>query len=123
MTRRPGSGCSPTGDDLPDGWWYGRLDGAVTSETTFDLACYYTGAAAEEEAAARGDEVNNDFYVVNDNPAVRTVRVEQTPRHRASKPAVSGTAACSLSDVNGDWAVWLRVQDGEIDRIVEQYAP
>ena len=119
-----GSGCTPGGDELPDGWWYGTLEGAVSSEASFDLACYYTGAAAEEEAAARGDEVNNDYYVVDDNPQARTVAVGADAT--ASCVEVGGTVEtteCELDDIGGDWAVWLRVQDGEVDRIVEQYAP
>jgi hypothetical protein len=30
---------------------------------------------------------------------------------------------CTPAEVTGDWAVWLRVQGGEVDRLVEQYAP
>ena len=119
-----GSGCSPGGNELSDGWWYGTLDGAVASEVTFDLACYYTGDAAVEEAAARGDEVNNDFYVVNDNPQLRTVTVgADATASCVEVGSAAGTADCALGDVSGDWAVWLRVQDGEVDRVVEQYAP
>ena len=46
--------------------------------TQFDLACFYTGEEANQQAAARGDEVPvpNDVYIVNDNPATRDVPVD-----------------------------------------------
>jgi hypothetical protein len=119
-----GSGCTPGGDELPDGWWYGRVDGAVGSELSFDLACYYIGAAAESEAASRGDEVDNDYYVVNDNATVRVVPVGAAATASCVAPDPSaGTVDCEPGDVDPMWAVWLRVVDGEVDRIVEQYAP
>jgi hypothetical protein len=119
-----GSGCAPGSGDLPDGWWYGRVDGPVGDDISFDLACYYVGAAAEAEAASRGDEVNNDYYVVNDSPQVRTLPVADAAT--ASCVALGAgleMVDCSAGDVVGDWAVWLRVQGGEVDRLVEQYAP
>ena len=119
-----GSGCTPGADELPDGWWYGTVDGPVTSEVTFDLACYYLGAAAEAEASSRGDEVNNDYYVVNDNPQLRTIDVAGDATASCVRLGAGvETVDCSPAEVTGEWAVWLRVQDGEVDRIVEQYAP
>lgn len=70
-----GSGCRVGPGALPDGWWYGTIDPPVSSTITFDLTCYYLGDAAEEEAAKRNDEVNNDYYVVNDSAEVRSVPV------------------------------------------------
>lgn len=128
--RASGSGCTPGTGPLPDGWWYTTPPltfDAVAGAYTFDLACYYVGAAAEAEAARRGDEVNNDYYVVNDNPTLRTLPL-----------AAGATASCvelgagvlevecapaDIPDPVTPWAVWLRVVDGEIDRLVEQYAP
>ncbi len=120
-----GSGCTPgDGADLPDGWWYGTIAGMPAATVDLDLACYYVGAAAEEIAESRGDEVNNDYYVVNDNDTVRTLTVDQA----ATASCVDLTGGlmrleCALYDVQGEWAVWLRVQGGVVDRIVEQYAP
>lgn len=120
-----GSGCTPGPGVLPDGWWYGTLDGPVAGDVTFDLACYYVGAAAEAEAASRGDEVNNDYYVVNDNPTLRTMPVtDDATASCVELGAGVEQVDCAPTDVDGEmWAVWLRVQDGEVDRIVEQYAP
>lgn len=119
-----GSGCTPGAGDLPDGWWYGRISTASSTELELDLACFYVGPAAEAEAASRGDEVNNDYYVVNDNPAVRALAVAAD----ASAECVQLEAglemvACTPADVDGDWTVWVRVVDGEVDRILEQYLP
>lgn len=119
-----GSGCTPGEGDLPDGWWYGGISAAPTTTLEFDLACFYVGPAAEAEAASRGDEVNNDYYVVNDNPAVRSLPVSA----RASAECVQletnlEMVECTPADVAGDWTVWVRVVDGEVDRILEQYLP
>jgi hypothetical protein len=45
------------------------------NKLTFDRALFYTGDDANKEAAARGDEtpVPNDYYIVNDNPLLRTL--------------------------------------------------
>lgn len=123
--RASGSGCTPGDGTLPDGWWYGSLDGPVTDEVTFDLACHYVGAAAEAEAASRGDEVLNDYYVVNENEALRTIPVAEDATARCVEMgAVVSEVECDPTEVDGSmWAVWLRVADGQVDRIVEQYAP
>lgn len=119
-----GSGCSPGSGPLPDGWWYGTVDAAIEDEVAFDLACYYIGAAAEAEAAKRGDEVDNDYYVVNENPQVRTVTLADGATATCVQLGAGVESVdCTPADVGGDWAVWLRVQGGEVDRIVEQYAP
>ena len=123
-TAVSGSGCAPGAGPLPDGWWYGTVDGPPDPDLAFDLACYYLGDAAEAEAAQRGDEVNNDYYVVNENPAVRDVSVAPGASARCVELG-SGVQSvdCDPSEVAGDWAVWLRVQGGTVDLIVEQYAP
>ena len=119
-----GSGCTPGGDDLPDGWWYGSLESPPGDDLTVDLACYYSGAAAEAEAASRGDEVNNDYYVVNDNPQLRTLPVaDGATASCVDLATIPQGFDCAPEDAAGDWAVWLRVHDGAVDRIVEQYAP
>jgi hypothetical protein len=119
-----GSGCTPGSDELPDGWWYGQLIRADGQNTLFDLACYYTGPAAEAEAARRGEEVDNDHYVVDDNPADRAVTIaEDATASCVELGAGLQMADCTPDDVAGDWNVWIRVVDGEVDRLVEQYAP
>ena len=120
-----GSGCTP-GDDvgLPDGWWYGTVSTSIAEAIDFDLACYHTGASAEAAAASRGDEVNNDYYVVDDNPSRRSLPVAGD----ATASCVElddglRMVDCDPADVTGEWAVWIRVVGGVVDRVVEQYAP
>jgi hypothetical protein len=119
-----GSGCAPGEGDLPDGWWYGRISAAPTTTLGLDLACFYVGAAAEAEAASRGDEVNNDYYVVNDNPTVRSLPVAAGAVAECVdlEPTLT-MVACGPAEVAADWTVWVRVVDGEVDRILEQYLP
>jgi hypothetical protein len=119
-----GSGCTAGTDELPDGWWYGDLIVPPGEGLAFDLACYYVGPAAEAEAASRGEEVNNDYYVVDDNPVDRSITIAAGAT--ASCVDLSGSLMmvdCTPPDVAGDWNVWIRVVGGQVDRIVEQYAP
>lgn len=119
-----GSGCAPGEGDLPDGWWYGRISAAPTTTLGLDLACFYVGAVAEAEAASRGDEVNNDYYVVNDNPAVRSLPLAASADAECVELEPTLTmVACTPAEVAADWTVWVRVVDGEVDRILEQYLP
>jgi hypothetical protein len=119
-----GSGCNPGPRDLGDGWWYGTLEGPPGAEVSFDLACYYVGTIAEAKAASRGDEVTNDYYVVNDNEQVRAVPLAGGATGSCVElGATLDSVDCAPAEMSGDWAVWIRVQDGYVDRIVEQYAP
>lgn len=73
-----GSGCTPgTETGLPDGRWYGSIEAIDGRRVEFDLACWFTGAAAEAAAAEDGAESPppNDYYVRNVNPLVRTLDV------------------------------------------------
>lgn len=128
-----GSGCTPGAGELPDGWWYGvsvAFDpaGGPAGAFTFDLACYFSGDAAYAEGERLGVEVNNDYLVTNDNPTMRTVPVAAgaTARCVDLGSGVLEEAACEPSDIPDPelaWAVWFRVVDGRVDRLVEQYAP
>lgn len=48
--------------------------GAALS-VSFDRVQFLTGEAARSEADKRGDEIENDYYVVNDNSRLRTLVV------------------------------------------------
>lgn len=120
-----GSGCTP-GDDtgLPDGWWYGEVDSEVTDAVSFDLACYYVGAAADETAASRGEDAPSGVYVVNDNLNLRSIPLADDVQTTCVtlEPEVANVD-CAPGDLSGDFGVWIRVFGGEADRIVEQYHP
>jgi len=78
-----------TVDSLPDGTHYGYikgitdglLEGRAASLIDFDKVTYLTGQAAVDAAHAAGDlppdqnSLPNDYYLVNDNPQVRTLAV------------------------------------------------
>jgi hypothetical protein len=104
----------------------------------FDLAYFYTGERAEQEAAERGDEVANDYYIVNDNPRLRTLPLADDVEVKY----VLASQCCELqpwdidpwleaiglstnpSDYPGrnvPW--WFTVEGGQITRIEQQYLP
>ncbi|RLE25894.1 MAG: hypothetical protein DRJ50_02065, partial [Actinobacteria bacterium] len=70
-----GSGCAPGAGQLPDGVWFGYVSAKGGSSVDFDLACLYTGDVAIARGAEDGVEVDIDYYIRNNNPALRTVPV------------------------------------------------
>jgi hypothetical protein len=107
------------------------------TKVRFDLAYFYRGERAEQEAAERGDELVNDYYIVNDNPRLRTlpladdVEVEyilngsccdlQPGDIDAWLEAVLGSTPTGYG--GGDVPWWFTVEAGEITRIEQQYLP
>jgi len=123
-----GSGCAPGAGPLPDGLWFGSVVGKGASSIDFDLACFFFGDIAYTEAAADGDEAFNDYYVRNQNPAIRTV------------PVAPGATVYNLDDGSthfsaftfADWTphpldltigYWLAVNGGVVTEIMEQFTP
>jgi hypothetical protein len=112
---------------LPDG----------SRRVRFDLAYFYTGARAASEAAERGGEVVDDYFIVNDNPRLRTlpladdVEVEYIPESNCCElqpgnidawiEAVAATNPTDYAGTNVPW--WFTVEAGEITRIEQQYLP
>jgi hypothetical protein len=107
---------------------------------TFDLAYLLTDQAAIDAAAAHGDPPPEDgYYLVNDNPLLRTVPIspDVTVRYIPTgaldqatlKPgtidgwsaAVNGTAMTDYRDGDAGW--WIVIQGGEITSIKQQYFP
>jgi hypothetical protein len=112
----------------------------VSLKLTFDLAYLLGGQAASDAAAAHGDPPPEDgYYLVNDNPLLRTVPIdpEVTVRYIPTgaldqvtlKPgnidgwsaAVNGTAMTDYRDGDAGW--WIVIQGGEITSIKQQYFP
>lgn len=108
-----------------------------TTRVRFDLAYFYTGARAASEAAERGGEVTDGFYIVNDNPRLRTlpladdVEVEYVPVDNCCElqpgnvdawlEAVLATNPTDYAGTEVPW--WFTVEGGAITRIEEQYLP
>ncbi|MGI9648318.1 MAG: hypothetical protein ACR2OI_07340 [Acidimicrobiia bacterium] len=132
-----GSGCTPGAGDLPSGVWYGTIRATRPGSLDFDLACFYFGEIAWEIAAEVGEQANNDYWIVNENPALRTVPVAAKAMVW-SIPANLTDEMVSLfyeSEWPPDWerayaecpgdgcGVWLYINAGVVDEIVEQYVP
>lgn len=112
-----------------------REDGSAT--VTFDLAYFYRGDRAAQEAAERGDELVNDYYIVNDNPMLRTLPLAEA----VTVSYIPESACCEQQRGNIDaWLEsvletnptdypgkhvpwWITVRGGEITRIRQQYLP
>ncbi len=132
-----GSGCAPGSQVLPDGQWFGFLSEVNGKEVTFDLACFYFGDVAWEKAAEQGEEAYNDYWIVNENPGLRSVEVEGgatvwwiSPEVSELQPLVFGDswpvvpAEAAYTACPGEWCtVWLIVEGGIVTEIVEQYLP
>jgi hypothetical protein len=126
VDRASGEGCSPGGEALPNGWWFGDLVGPVTQDqASFDLECFFLGdaaIAADLEDGGDGD-VPNDVYIRNANPALRDVPVDGSATARClAAEGGSSVQSCAIEDLAGG-PVWIRVNDGRIDRILEQFFP
>jgi len=94
-----GSGCSPPGDVLPDGEWFGFVEDVdiLASEFTFDLACHFDGDQAELAAMADGYPTPLEFtpYIRNQNPKVFVIE------------AFGATLVEDLFQGNVDWDAWV----------------
>ena len=133
---------APSGDILPDGrsFVYAKdvSQGVAGPELTFDLAYFLTDEAAQEAAAADGQEAVNGYYIVNDNPKLRTMPlapdaiVRYVPEGtccnlkagnlEAWSEAVNGTAQTDYPNMEfTGW--WITVLDGGIVRIAQQWVP
>ncbi len=130
--------------ELEDGRHFGFIRSVdVPAQTMrFDLAYFLMGDEANQAAAEHGDEVPvpNDYYIVNDNPKLRTLAVspdvevwvidwadccdlvsgEVQPfmdafatKHHAWDALYSGSEA----------PYWVTVQDGRVVKIEVQYLP
>ena len=129
-----GSGCTPGTDELPDGEWFGYVGDVTATDLTFDLACWFTGPAAERAAAEDGQESPppNDYYVRNVNATVRTVpaaagaEVKWLPNTGDPTTATTIDYPTWLAERESrDFqpGVWLTVADGMVTFVEEQYVP
>lgn len=105
----------------------------------FDLAYFLTGQAASDAAKAHGDEYPppNDYYIVNDNPKLRTLAVSPdvvvhaydwnhccdtyTSISFADWAAHVKSPSLQWHGTNSPW--WIVVKGGIIVKIEEQFLP
>jgi hypothetical protein len=129
-----GSGCSHGAGALPNGVWFGYITAGGATWLEFDLACWYFGDLAWEIADTYGDTAENDYYIVNQNPTLRTVPVATgTTAHHIDPMSVGhdphpyrdwlfeppGYLECPF----GFCPLWLYVNDGKVTEILEPYVP
>jgi hypothetical protein len=133
-TGASGSGCAPGSGSLPAGVWFGYASAGNATSVQFDLACWYFGDLAWEIADTYGETAENDYYIVNENPALRTVPVAPGAVVHHIDPMSIGHDLISYPD----WLLeppgylmcpfefcplWLYVNDGVVTEILEQYVP
>jgi hypothetical protein len=123
-----GDGCTVIGTKLPDGTWFGILHVVNADAQTIglDLACLYTGAAAEAAKATRGGTgplhdnsyfVNADpqIFIVDTWPNVQVLPIEVTssgPTGELAPPRTGAARAVDIQDTHNGDRVWVRVANG-----------
>ena len=107
-----GSGCAPGPGELPDGVWFGFVDGATETTLDFDLACF------------QSCDPGSGIHIGNQNSSIRSL-------------PVVGDAQVIAESINGpDWQdsfenwrryedvglhtmVWIYVNGGDVTHIVQ----
>lgn len=136
---------SPTPAALEDGKHFGFVHSVDLSvephALVLDLAYFLTGDAASQAAQDHGDEYPppNDYYILNDNPKLRTLVLAPHVRLR-----MLDWKSCCQTYFRGDLAAfadgfahpdpagtyrgptspyWLWIREGQVVKIQEQYLP
>jgi hypothetical protein len=141
----PTSEASPLIEDGRNFAFIKKVNATADPPTiTYDLAIFLSGDEANEAAKEHGDEtpVPNDYYVVNDNPRLRTVPLAADARlvlvdwnHCCTRTVDGVLSDFARAFEEGEITVdghrylgnlssyWLIAKDGVIVRIEEQYTP
>jgi hypothetical protein len=142
-TAEPSASPTPARPALPDGTHFVYVTAAERRDdgsagVTVDLAYFLTGEEGERAAADHGDEFVNDYYIVNDNPRLRTLPVaadadvRYLPAGAASTELQPGSLDAWLGGIlrsnptdygGSDVPWWFTVRDGVVTRIEQQYLP
>ena len=146
-STNPGCSGAPAPATLTDGRYFGFVESVEVDSGTmgFDLACFYTGEEANEQAAQRGDEVPvpNDVYIVNDNTTIRDVPVDPSTELllidwneccETSPGAELDTFASAIGEPDfveiggrryaGSLSpYWVTIENGQVVLIEEQFLP
>lgn len=135
-----GSGCLADAAPLSDGAWFGFVRAWDAAGVDLDPACFYWGAPAAREAAARNQESPppNDFFIANDSKAVRRIPVARgASAIRVTHSADGGVEMDqkttyqdlvanpgTLFECPGEFcAVWVYVNGGAATEVQMQYLP
>lgn len=109
---------------------------------TLDYVQFLTGAAAQKAATAKGDTVENDYYVLNDNAKLRRFEVASTVvivMHPGNGPqfkriftlaefkSLMGAGAVTYSGKIYNWnsqmTFWVNIKNNKLTRIEQQWVP
>jgi len=110
------------------GFWASFEIGDTIAFGEFDRAEFLTGAEAEAAAAERGDEVNNDYYIVNDETDTVTVVASGDTEvvvlaNQGGPDQVETNVADFAVERHEGSGFWLTIEDGIVTRIEEQFVP
>jgi hypothetical protein len=142
----PEASGSPVIEDGKNFAFVTAVDASASPPTvTYDLAYFLTGDAATQAAKDHGDEAPppNDYYIVNDNPKLRTVPLAPDARlvlldwNHCCDRTFEGVLGEFANAVDGGHQLtvegrtyhgtssqyWLIAKDGRVVRIEEQYLP
>jgi hypothetical protein len=146
-SANPGCSGAPAPATLADGTYFGYVESVDVDSGTmgFDLACFYTGEEANEQAAQRGDEVPvpNDVYIVNDNTTIRDVPVDPSTElllidwNECCETSPGAELDAFASAIGGPDFVeiggrryagslspyWVTIENGQVVLIEEQFLP
>ena len=121
------TGRSELEDGRHFGYWRSFEIGDTVATGEFDLAYFLSGDEAEKAAAAKGDEVTNDYYIVNDNPRLRTLFARGDTKVVVLVGDGAKTTTSNVADFaverNRDAGFWVTIEDGIVTSIEEQYQP
>ena len=131
-----GSGCAPVSTSLSDGIWFGFVTAKSDTSITFDLACYFFGTIAVAEAANDGVVDEDEIYIRNANPTMRTITVDPSVLVYEYFEDLTDTIEVPFNPVLfAHWpedpsfpnpcpgescGVWLFVNDGVVTEMMEQ---
>jgi hypothetical protein len=146
-SANPGCSGAPAPATLADGRYFGFVESVDLDSGTmgFDLACFYSGEEANEQAAQRGDEVPvpNDVYIVNDNTTIRDVPLDpstelllidwneccETSPGAELDALASAIGEQDFVEIGGRQYAgslspyWVTIENGQVVLIEEQFLP
>jgi hypothetical protein len=120
-----GSGCSPGGDILPDGVWWGYLTDLTPTSVTFDLACLRFADESDDDPATE----DYAWVIENNSHKLRVVPVSPvalvTYSWQACRPNPFPyiewieNDAVPHGDSGREGGLWLYVNDGLVTELGE----
>ena len=106
-----GSGCSPGSGPLPDGEWFGFLDGGAETTIDFDLACFVS--CEPGTGFAIGNQSSKIRSLPVDSAAVLIFEVVGGPDGVEPYETVENIEHAGLHNI-----AWVYVNDGAVTHIV-----